>query len=495
MQTERLAFAISAWNIFLVSVSFATTRYVNVSNTVPAAPYTNWSMAATAIQTAVDAASSGDEILVAPGVYLLVSQVFIPGGKTLILRGTQGREAVIDAQKQCIAVQVLGEGSLVEGFTIRNGTSPGYAGGVYTMANCTIRNCLIVSNSVPAGGAGVFMYGAAVVEDCTIQSNSASYDGGGIMIYVGTTGLVRNCTISDNSASYFGGGVYIQYGGMISNCWISGNHTVEAGGEGGGIYLSAEAETNPAYVVNSVICGNQAGQSGGGIFSYGPAGALYSVINCTVVSNNAGVDGGGAYARTTRFINDIIYFNSAPTNANLNAFDSIHSCIISNCCTTSNYFWPNITNAPAFVDAGAGDYRLATASFCIDAGTTNGAPGCDIDGNPRPRRGMPGVGAKNCDMGAYEYGFHFNAIQSVSSNTMRFEWDIQDLGRYHLDISTNAAGNSENPVWNSITVYTNASVIGAGNFLEYALAVTNPVPPMPGSAMFRLRVDRSTLGK
>ena len=87
------------------------------------------------------------------------------------------------------------------------------------------------------------------------------------------------------------------------------------------------------------------------------------------------------------FINDIIYFNSAPTNANLMR-QTERSSIVSNCCTTTNYGWPSITNAPAFVDAAAGDFRLATASFCIDAGTTNGAPRTDIEGNPRPRDGQ-----------------------------------------------------------------------------------------------------------
>ena len=44
--------------------SFAVTRYVNVSNATPAAPFTNWGMASTAIQPAIDEAVSGDEILV-----------------------------------------------------------------------------------------------------------------------------------------------------------------------------------------------------------------------------------------------------------------------------------------------------------------------------------------------------------------------------------------------------------------------------------------------
>src|SRR5437764_556644 len=61
----------------LIAGSFASfaltaqgvTRYVSLNSPGPAAPYTSWVSAATSIQAAVDVASVGDDILVAPGVY------------------------------------------------------------------------------------------------------------------------------------------------------------------------------------------------------------------------------------------------------------------------------------------------------------------------------------------------------------------------------------------------------------------------------------------
>jgi len=495
---KTLAIALTLAGAFMGSSS-ATTRYVDVSNATPAAPYTNWSMASASIQPAVDAAASGDEILVAPGTYHLPgSEVYIPPEKTLTLRSTQSRAAIIDAWNQSRGLNVQGTNCLIEGFTIRSGklATLGYGGGIHIGRAATVRDCLVKGNW-SAGGAGIFIAHEAtnsLVEDCTIEENTATNgSGGGVALYENSCGRINRCIIRNNGADS-GGGVWITKSGSVSNCWIIGNR---AGLEdGGGVYMHASGTTNPATLVNSVIFSNGATQYGGGVYCAGPPGSFSPIVNCTIVSNEAGQDGGGAYAYWTRFVNDILYFNEAPTNADLENGDV--SCVISNCCTISNYFWPNITNAPAFVDAGAGDFRLATASFCIDAGTTNGAPLTDIDGNPRPRIGMPsvmGASTTNCDMGAYEYGFHFNSIEVAFSNAMRFQWDVQDVGRYRVDVATNAAADPLHPTWNSIMTYTQATIIGKGQYAVHATTVTNPTPPMPGRAIFRLSVDRATVGK
>ena len=539
--SKTLAIALT-WAGPLMASSPAATRYVNVSNAAPAAPYTNWGMAATAIQPAIDAAVSGDEILVAPGTYdLSGTEVLLPAGKTIALRSVQSRAAIIDAQGLSRAVNVAGANSVVEGFTICNGREVGHAGGgVALFTNGLVRDCLVVgnlatsgggiyvtsgaavqdcalvgnqanvagggaqtagggllqnctvaSNAAPHGG-GIEIYEAGTVADCLIEANVAGTMGGGVVFYAGTTGLVRNCVIRDNAVTNLGGGgggIHIQYSGIVSNCWISSNRATATNGLGGGVMMDSAGQSGTGRLVNAVVFGNWAGGAGGGVYSSGPLGAVQPVINCTIVSNAAGRDGGGAFAYTTRFINDVIYFNSAPTNADLNAHDSVLSCIISNCCTTSNYDWPNITNAPAFVDAGAGDFRLATASPGIDGGTTNGAPRTDIEGNPRPRQGKAGMLSTNCDMGAYEYAFHFNDIRSTAANEIQFKWDVEDRGIYRLQATTNAAADPAHWLWENVMAYTNAGM-PAGQFLVHTQAVSHPVA-MPGHVLFRLLVSHT----
>ena len=493
MKIRRLVGVFWAWGLLSLSSSPAATRYVNVSNAAPAAPYTNWSMAAIAIQPAIDAAASGDEILVAPGTYYLSgSEVYIPLEKALTLRSTQSRGAIIDAQNASRGLRIDGTNSLIEGFTVRSGKPEtlGYGGGILIVRAATVRDCLVWGNWA-AAGAGITVASEAtnsLVEDCTIEGNTATNgSGGGVVLYQNSRGRINRCVIRDNNADS-GAGVWISEGGSVSNCRIIGNWATRE--HGGGVYMHASGSTNPATLVNSVIFSNEAAQYGGGVYCAGPPASFSPIVNCTIVSNEAGQDGGGAYAYWTRFVNDILYFNEAPTNANLKNGDL--GCVISNCCTTTNYFWPNITNAPAFVNAGAEDFRLATASFCIDAGTTNGAPLTDIDGNPRPRIGMPRVELPDplppqCDMGAYEYGFHFNDVRFIGPNTVQLRWDVQNLGIYKLDVETN--GTLSAPWITNVVVFTNAGLM-PGQFLVHTQTVVIADPPIPAKSNFRLRISR-----
>ena len=52
---------------FTLSPTLADTRYVDINNPTPIAPFTSWGTAANDIQTAVNAATSNDTVLIADG--------------------------------------------------------------------------------------------------------------------------------------------------------------------------------------------------------------------------------------------------------------------------------------------------------------------------------------------------------------------------------------------------------------------------------------------
>ena len=391
-----------AWSIG--GAADGATRYVNATNAAPSAPYATLGSAATNIQQAINASTSGDEIDVAPGTYRIAAPVTIPPSRTLTLRGTQPRGATIDAQRLCTAVVIEGTNSVVEGFTIRNGVSPDYGGGVVLAAPSTLRDCLITSNRA-YGGAGIVLHKPGLVENCTIQSNLATFWAGGVLFYNHSSGTVNRCFILDNVASNFGGGVAIQYEGTVSNSWISNNRAIET--RGGGVYMELGGR-----IINSVVAGNRAQTEGGGIYNF-----YGYVAHCTVVSNSSGW-GGGMHAANSESWNSIFYFNTAATNADV----SWNSSIISNCCISANYGGANFTNAPIFVDFAGRNFHLTPTSSCLERGATNPAVRVDYDGVTRPQQATL-AGSPSYDVGAFEYRMFWDAgYADIGSGWRRLNW-------------------------------------------------------------------------
>ncbi len=388
-----MAMALFPWS------GWAVTRYVALEGgAIP--PYTNLASAATTIQTAIDVAASGDEILVSPGVYLISQELYIPPEKALTLRSTQSRAAIIDAQSLCRGILVDGTNSLIEGFTVRNGSALShYGGGIYLSRASTVRDCLVVSNR--AWGAGGIMINACegVVENSTIEYNYGSYFGGGLIFYARATGLVNHCIIRGNVASNHAGGVSFQGGGTVSNSWIVDNVASNS-------YAGVQLE-NGGTIVNSVLAGNRARFLIGGLYS-----EKGTVVHCTIVGNEAAVEYGGAFLSRSTSWNNMVYFNVAPSNNDAYATLSV----VGNCCASDPLGGSNFTNPPTFVNLATRDFHLAEGSSGIDAGAADPAVASDYDGIPRPQAGVAG-GVARYDVGAFEFilvlNQYFSATQQM----------------------------------------------------------------------------------
>ncbi len=182
--------------------------------------------------------------------------------------------------------------------------------------------------------------------------------GGGAYIAPQSQVLIRNCLFMGNATTsattlYQGGGICINGDGTntLESCTIAGNQTM---GAGGGLALAAAGSN---LVFNSIICSNDAAAGDPDLFLVGN--------DCT----------------------NAFYFSCSPV--------------------LTNQAQGNITNAPVFVDPGAGyglsldggDYRLAHSSPCVGAGTNMlwMADAPDLDGRSRMDRFM-----RQVDMGCYE---------------------------------------------------------------------------------------------
>jgi PKD repeat protein len=345
------------------------THYVNVNNPVPAAPYTSWATAATNIQDAVDAAASGDEVVVSNGIYQAGGRV-VYGSLTnrvavtnlLVLRSVNGPKATTIAGYQvpgttngdgAIRCVYLTNGAVLSGFTLTNGaTRTGgdegqeqSGGGVWCeSAESVVTNCTLSGNWAVLAGGGAY---GGTLNNCTLTGNSADqggYGNGGGACY----GTLNNCAFSGNSA-FEGGGAYES---TLNNCALTSNSAWE---EGGGAYEST--------LNNCMLNGNSAWYAGGG----GACGGTLN--NCTLSGNWASYLGGGAFWSTLN--NCILYYNHAPDCSNyLGGY-------LSHCCSTP--LPPgkgNIEDAPQLVDFA----HISSKSPCIGKGIFPAVTGMDIDG-------------------------------------------------------------------------------------------------------------------
>jgi hypothetical protein len=280
-----------------------------------------------AIITAVSTAEDGDTLIVAAGTYdgdinlrgksikLVCTNPDDPNvvARTIIDPGGSGRGFIFSSGEDA--------GTVVDGFTIVNGSVTGEnGGGIYVSSNSspTIVN-VVISNCAAVGGdgGGIFVdegSGATFV-GCTVTDCTAD-EGGGVFCGDNSAPIFDRCTFRNNSADV-GGGMYCGVGCLpdVIECTFSGNAASE---DGGGLFCdsgSAAAITDCNFAANSadrgagVYCENRTATTiTGGVFIGNTAtadgGAAYwvdanMVIVDSNIASNSAIRGGGLWCETS----------------------------------------------------------------------------------------------------------------------------------------------------------------------------------------------------
>ena len=413
----------------------AATLYVSQSSTNPTPPYATWETAAHTIQEAVDAASDGDTVLVAAGVYPLSAQVTIY--KAIGLRSESGAgQTILTGEWSTRCLWISNPGAAVDGFTVRNGRAPDgavLADGV-VMIGGVLSNCIVQLEHSPSGesrlihcssgglitdchigpnnafavkGAGVYLI-YSELRNSTVSGMFAAYTYGGALDGAGVyavSSTITGCTISGNWARRTGGGAYLE-GCVVDRCIITSNRAglyLQTAGLGGGIFAfntvirNSLISTNVADAGYDPLTHTDGGLPGFGAGVYIRAGDL---LNCTVTGNrivpSVGTEppkGGGIYIESGNVRNSIVYFNRAPSGPN---WYNVGVGLFDYTCTTPDPGGAgNLVDDPQFVDQPNGNYRLASTSPCIDASFNEPwmFDSRDLDGNPRIIHGKVDLGA------------------------------------------------------------------------------------------------------
>jgi len=264
----RLLRPLAGLCLFGVLHATAAVLYVDLNSANPVPPFSSWATAATNIQDAVDAASSGDQVLVTNGIYQTGGRA-LPGStltnrlvitNSITVQSVNGPlvtaiagyqipgDITGDSAARCV---YMADGAILAGFTITNGST------------------LTGGNDVEAGG---------------------DTSGAGILCPLGDSSAVSNCIFVLNVAGDFGGGIY---GGTLYNCLVVSNSALlgsYGGGTFGGNYYNCTITANIAAIgagdsfgnlVNCIVYGND---PGGG--NYG-----FSTLNYCCTTPDPGTTG------------------------------------------------------------------------------------------------------------------------------------------------------------------------------------------------------------
>lgn len=279
----------------------------------------------TTIQSAINAAGSGDPIQVCPGTYHQVINLL---GKPITLFSAESAETpIVDGSGlgapvvQCVSGET--SATVIRGLTITGGhwgmgggvrivqSSPTIAycviadnessdeggGGIYCDAgNPTITDCIIARNRSNGGGGAIFQSGSnPTLLRCEIRENEAiDGTGGGVFYAGGSAGSIEQCLITGNQADLAGGGIRCLDSSPTILTSLVTNNTVSSAGAGGGLSI----EHGTPWIEGCTMSGNVGG-SGGALACHNNNTAP-QVQNCLLTGNTAtaagDASGGGAIA-------------------------------------------------------------------------------------------------------------------------------------------------------------------------------------------------------
>lgn len=192
------------------------------------------------IQEAIDAAGYRETVVVAPGVY---HERIDFNGKAVTVKGIYGNGITLldgDSALEPVVTFSSGEGpeSILDGFTIANGSAIRGAGIFCSGSSPTIINNRVTCNAATEGGGGIYSEAGSPLVNSNIIVCNEAYRGAGLWCHDGSSIVLTSNTIWGNDASGEGGGIACTTGSYLraantvlwNNTGVLGPEMVISGG-------------------------------------------------------------------------------------------------------------------------------------------------------------------------------------------------------------------------------------------------------------------------
>jgi hypothetical protein len=421
----------------------------------------------TTIQSAINAANTGDTVLVAPGTYYenidfkgKAITVTSSGGASVTTIDGGGLAPTVTFQSEELRTAVLSNLTITHGGLSNPGSSQ-FVGAGISISNSapTILNNIVTQNycqNIEAYSSAPLIQGNIVssslnAAQCGVENTGginigAAYYSFGKALYP----VVLGNTIENNTTGEVGdgggdGGAGIwddAAGNLVIEANIIRNNTTKTGNGGAILTFNADNVT----IFNNLVYGNASGCGGAITFeATGPASPYnYLIANNTIADNTATSGGGysncsqisqiypnsfsyGSSSPGTAIINNIISGSTTypaitcalyqtpnesdqPTFQNNILYNAGGPFFASNCVDVSGKY-NNIASDPQFVSPSTGDYHLKSTSPAIDSGENSALQnilsmaGVSLSTDLDGNARVQDATGKGCtiDIGAYEY--------------------------------------------------------------------------------------------
>ncbi len=462
----------------------------------------------TTIQSGINAANTGDTVLVAPGTYYENIDFL---GKAITITSSAGpATTIIDGRRGQNPAVVFRNGetssSVLNGFTIQNGgfsghpqpsTNYGIAGILIENANPVISNNILTHNqcnTIAADNSSPLIENNEIDNtldpdgSCSFAGGSAIYISGSLSYYnsgpqtteppamiVGN--LIQNNTDSGREDAGGNGGAAIAvwggYASIVGNT-LRNNLTL---GDGGAILAF---NTDPINIIGNLIYGNQANTDGA--ISLQPVGESVGqfigiLASNTIYGNTQTAASGGIFADSSStqifldgnlgqylLVNNIIvgagantvavgcgtdynYLSITPLVFDHNDLYNPNGAAYGGACPDQTGTYGNISADPRFSNPTANNFQLLAGSPAIDTGNNSAPliPSTDLAGSPRIQDAT-NLGYPVIDMGAYE----FSGVQDKSSTILNLtpsEYSVQPTSPLTFTVTlSSASGTPSGPV-------------------------------------------------